>query len=331
MTDRASIFEGVQIGLEITGSSGGSVAAGKKLNALSIQPGVKAEVASFRPMGVKYPTLTALGKEWVEASLEGQLTYSELIYPFAGLIGGGSVGSYLGASGAASAWNWSFVGGSSSDTAQTYTVEQGSTTRAARFSYGLITGLSLNFTRNETTLSGTMLGNALVDGITLTASPTSVELKPLLASDVDVFLDDTSATLGDTKLTRALAVSWELTDKYSPLWAINSAYSSFAAHVESEPKLVVKLKLEADAVGMGLLTTMRAGDTKWMQILATGAAITGTYNYLLQIDTALQVTDVSEFSDEDGVFAIEWTFTGIYDNTWGKAFDIDVVNQQATL
>jgi len=328
-TDRASIFEGVQIGLETT--SGGSVAANKKLNALSIQPGVKAEVSQFRPMGVKYPTLTALGKEWVEASLEGQMTYSELIYPLASLIGGGSTGAFLGASGAASAWNWSFAGGSTADTAQTFSVEQGSSTRAARFTYGLITGLSLNFTRSETTLSGTMLGNALVDGITLSTSPTDVELKPLLASQVDVYLDDTAATLGDTKLTRALAVSWELTDKYSPLWAINSAESSFAAHVESEPKLVVKLKLEADSVGMGLLTTMRAGSTKWMQILATGAAITGTYNYQMQIDTALQVTDVSEFSDEDGVFAIEWTFTGIYNTAWGKAFDIDVVNQQATL
>jgi hypothetical protein len=81
---------------------------------------------------------------------------------------------------------------------------------------------------------------------------------------------------------------------------------------------------------MGLLTTMRVGSTKFLRINCVGAAV-GTHTYLLNIDTAMKVTDVSEFSDEDGVFAIEWTFEGVYDNTWGKAFNITVQNKQATL
>jgi hypothetical protein len=327
MAVRSSVFEGVQIGLEAT--SGGSVAANKQLGALSISPGIKADIAAFRPMGGKYNTLTALGKEWIEASLEGQLTYSELIYPLASLVGGGSSG---GSMTGGSMWNWNFTSAQNTgDTVNTFTVEQGSATRAAKFSYGLITGLSMNFTRNETTLSGSMIGQALVDGITMTSNPTSIELVPILASQVSVYLDDTGAGVGGTQLTtNPLSVSWELTDRFNPVWLLDASKTSFGSHVEIPPKLTVKLKLIADATAMALLTSMRAGTTKFMRINCVGATV-GAHTYLLNIDTAMKVMDVSEFSDEDGAFAIEWTFEGTYDSTWGKAFNIAVQNKQATL
>jgi hypothetical protein len=84
----------------------------------------------------------------------------------------------------------------------------------------------------------------------------------------------------------------------------------------------VKLRLEADNVGMGLLSTMRTGDTKYLRILATSEPIYSTYKYRLQIDTAVKIAEVSEFSDDDGIFQIEWTFNGVYDGIWGKAFEI---------
>jgi hypothetical protein len=55
MAERASLFEGVQIGLESV--PGGSVAADKKLLALSIQPSVKADISTFRPYGSKIPNI----------------------------------------------------------------------------------------------------------------------------------------------------------------------------------------------------------------------------------------------------------------------------------
>jgi len=87
-----------------------------------------------------------------------------------------------------------------------------------------------------------------------------------------------------------------------------------------------KLKVEADAAGMGLLTQLRSGATKFMRIAATGDQIETTYYYSIQIDLALKVTKVSDFSDADGVYAVEWEFELAKDSTWGKAIEVQVQN-----
>jgi hypothetical protein len=46
-----------------------------------------------------------------------------------------------------------------------------------------------------------------VDGFTITPNPTAIELKPVLATDVDVYLDNSYTQLGTTKLLRAMQVS----------------------------------------------------------------------------------------------------------------------------
>jgi len=327
MTERASIFTGVQLGVEVT--SGEAVAADKKLGSLGIEPSVAAEIDSFRPMGNKYPTLAALNKEWVKAKLSGKLVYSEVIYPLSSLCDGGSVS---GLGGSPAAYSWVFTSDSDgADTPKTFTVEQGDATRAHRFANGLVTGLKFNFSRDEVGISGDMLGMRLEDGITMTAEPTAIDLIPVLPSQVDIYADDSAATLGNTQLTRVLGFEWELNGRFGPLWALNSSNTSFATTVETEPKITAKLRMEADSVGMGLLTTMRAGSTKFVRIKGTGDTISGANKYLMQIDTALKVVDVSDFSDEDGVFAIEWTLEGMHDSTWTKAFNITVINKQSAL
>ena len=130
---------------------------------------------------------------------------------------------------------------------------------------------------------------------------------------------------------RSRSTHVEISDRAGPLWTLNAANTSWAADVELAPKTTVKLKLEADSEGMALLTQLRSGVSKFMRIKAVGDVITGIYTYLLQTDLALKVTDVSEFSDEEGVFAIEWTFEIVYDSTWTKALEVTVQNTVASL
>ena len=327
MTEIASIFQTIQLGVEST--SGSSVAANKKLLSMGVEPGVSAEITTFRPAGMKYSTLTALNKEWTEAGLTGYPTYSEIIYPLSSVLCATSASS-LGGSPAAYSWifNPSAV---AADTVKTFTIEQGDATRAHKFTYGLVTGLTFNFSRDENGIEGTMIGQAMTDDITMTATPTSIELIPVLPTQVTVYLDDTYAGLGGTALTRPISVSWQIGDRFNPLWALNASYTSFAAIVEAEPLLQVVMKMEADAAGMGLLATMRTGATKFMRIEAVGETISGGNKYKLTIDTAVKVSDVAPFSDEDGVYAIEWTMVGVYDAAWGKVCNWTVINKQATL
>lgn len=327
MADRASIFEGVQIGVETT--PGTAVAANKKLQSMSIRPGVRTEITKFRPSGVKFHTLTAQNKEWVEAAIEGQPTYTEIIYPLSSIMAG-SVDS--GDGGTPVAYTWTFgIAANGADTTKTFTIEQGSSLRAHKFTYGLVTALNFEFNRSELRMAGSMVGQRLTDNITMTASPTSLALVPILPNHVTVYLDNNAAGLGTTDLERVLSASLEISDRFGQLWTLNAANESWAAHIETAPTVKVKLKVEADATGMALLETMRTGDSKFMRIDAVGNAINAETDYQFKLDLALKVTNVSDFADEDGIFAIEWEFDVVYDATWGKALELVVVNGLGSL
>lgn len=326
MSERTTISQVVQIGAEAI--PGTAVAANRRLQAIAIEPGIKAEVQSFRPMGGKFPVLSALGKEWTEAKISGQAAYNDLAFLLASVLSYDEPVQQ----GATAAYLWSFEPGQSvEDVVKTFTVEAGSSVRAGRFAYGLVTELGLKADRESVEVSGSMLGQQYEDGITLTAGATAVEPVPVLPTQIDVFLDDTSAELGDTQLTRVLSAEFNISDRFGPLWVLNSALGSWATHVETEPKATLKLLVEADDEGMALLPVLRAGDKRFIRLQATGPTIEDAYTYLLQLDMCVTVAEVGEFSDEDGVYAIEWTFNATYDATWGTALTCALTNTLADL
>ena len=328
MPERSSLTQGVQVGVEAT--PGTNVAANKKFISIGITPAVQMDPIQFRPMGSKYNTIVTPGKEWVEADIEGVGSYTELLWFFSSLIVAPGAPVTVDTSGR----RWSFVSASSAeDTVKTMTVEQGGVVRAHKFNHGLVTELELTFNRDGIEVGGGMIGQRISDNITLTPTPTTPPQIPILPTDIDVYLDATSAGLGTTKLLRVLEATWTLGDRFNPVWVLNSANPSFAATVESEPNAQVTLLMEADAEGMTQLTQMRAGGTKFLRIKATSPELAGavTEKYSLTLDAAVKVAEVGDFSDEDGVYGIEWTFDMVHDGDWGKAFNVDLVNKETTL
>lgn len=326
MPERASISQVVQIGVETT--SGTAVAANKKLNALQISPSIQTAVKMYRPLGGKYPTVGAQGKEWSQAGVQGPLVYTDVVYPLS------SIFNYAAPvqQGATAAYKWTFTPGQAiEDTAKTFTVEMGSAARAHKMAYGIFDSWGYSVSRDEATQKGSMLGQRITDGITLTSSPTELALQPTLPTEFAVYLDTTSGGLGTTKLLRVFNVDYEVASKVGPVWPIDAAQTSFAAHVETEPKAQMKLLLAADAAGMGLLTTMRAGSKAFLQVKAVGPIIASSYTWLFQHSLCGVVTGVSEFKDQDGVYAIEWTFDQTYDATWAKSTEIQVNNTLTAL
>lgn len=326
MAERASVFQVTQLGLETT--PGTSVAANRRLQAVSIEPAIKAEVSAIRPTGVKFPTGAAPGREWVEASISGMAAYNDLAYLLASVL----MKATPAQQGTTTAYLWTFTPAqAAADTVATYTVETGSSVRAGKFTYGLVTKFTLKADRNTVEVGGSLIGRAYQDGITMTGSPTQVALQPVLPTHVSVYADDTSGALGTTKLTRLLSAELSISNRFGTLWTLDAAESAWVAHVELQPTATLKLLVEADAQGMGLLTTMRAGSKKYIRLKAVGPVIEGIYNYTLQCDLAGTVTDVGEFSDQDGVYAIEWTLQATYDSAWGKALEVALTNTLTAL
>lgn len=325
MPERASIFQNVQIGVETTPGTG--VAANKQLLSLGFDPTVKANVKQYRPRGMKYPTMTELGKEWVEAKISGGLTYNEIVYVLSSIL------TTVSPTGAGSAKTWTFSPSSTAaDTPKTFTVEQGDAVRAHKWANGIVTALELGFSREECSIDGAMMGKALQDGITMTATPTAITLVPVLPTQVSVYAADTQAGLaGAAELDRVLDAKFSIGDRFAPLWVLKRSVSSFATHVETKPALEMSLKVEADSAGMAYLATMRTGATKFLRIQALGAEITTGVYYTLQIDMAGKVMEPKDFEDADGVYAIEFPFLGVHDATWGKALEVTAINTVASL
>jgi hypothetical protein len=312
-----------QIGVESTPGTG--VAANKKFQALSIVPSIAGEFFKFRPMGYKVPTVGGPLKEWSKAKLTGQPTYEEILYPFCSGV------SYAAGvqQGGTAAYLWTLpLTSTAADAYKAFTVEHGSSVRARKAEGMHVNSLSMGFSRAGVTIEGDLIGEALQDGISMTGSPTVIAATPILPQQVDIYLADTYAGLPGTALTRGFEAQFSISNRWAMPWPLGSALTSFIMGVEQpEPAITAKLVHVADATGMGLLTQMRAGSSKFMRIKAVGALIASTYYYTLQIDLALKVVSESdEFEDRDGLYAIGWNFEGFHDATWGKALSVAITN-----
>jgi hypothetical protein len=318
----------VQIGAESTPGTG--VAAGKLLGALELSGGIKTENKAFRPTGRKYNSFIVPGREWVEMKLSGQATYGEIVYPLCSILK-----NVTPSSDGTLPKLWTFAPAlSAEDTVKTFTIEQGSSVRAHKFTYGLVTEFGLKFTRTGCEIEGTMIGQRITDAITLTATPAAIEdpYVPVAGTQIDVKLADSWAGLaGASVYTRMLAAEWRVGERFKPLWVLDSSKTSWVAHVETPPKVQLKLLVEADATGMALLDLMRAGTGKWARISATGALIESGKPWSLQIDGAYNILEAAEWKDEDGVYAIEWTLEAVYDATATKTIEVIVRNRVASL
>ncbi|NMC54970.1 MAG: hypothetical protein GYA48_15190 [Chloroflexi bacterium] len=328
MAERSSIFQTVQIGVEV--NHGVAVPANRKLQSVGLSTAMKTDIKKFRPAGSKFPTITALGKEWVEHSLSGQLTYTEILYLFASIFGldAGQPTDNLDGS-----YTWLFSpNANQADNFVTFTIEQGGSVRSQRSTYGLVKDLTLNFSRDEATVEGGALAQALEDNVVMTGAPSAIDLVPVLPTHICIYLSDTFAGLDAADpLQRVLSCSYSMADRFGAIWPMNRNLNSFGAVVETEPKPQLKLKMEADAEGMALLNSMRSGSTKFLRIEAVGDEIAVGVPYELIIDTAVQVEEPGEFEDADGLYAIEWTFTAIQDSAWNKATQLSVTNSISTL
>lgn len=425
MPDRATVFELTQIGVETT--PGTTVAATKKLLGTSIDPSIRSETTTHRPKGSRFTTVAIQNKEWVEATITQDVAvYTDTSYLLAGLLGNPSISVV---SGSVYLHEWDPIS-FAPYTPKTFTVENGSYVRAMEFGYGLVTGLNMTFGRDGVSLGGSMIGQLLSDGSSLTAGTAEVQtasktgtvtsgtftltfmgettsalaydisnanllialnalpnvdsgditlgggplnttpvtmtfagayasadiplatisstllvgggsynivqttpgaalselaLQPISGDEWDFYIDTTSGGIGGTKLTRCFAAYWTIENVYGVIWPANTSNTSWAAHVDMAPTAQVRFTLEADATGMGYRTQLQTGDTRYVRIKCTGPTL-GASTYYAAFDFAVKITEISDFRDEQGVYAIEYTAEIVHDSTWGKALSFDIRN-----
>lgn len=330
MPEVASIFSGSQIGAEV--SSGTSVAANRLLRYLAYEPSIDLSFNRFRPAGQIVASAITPGMDSTGWALNGQGSYSELIYPFSGLWGTATP-TTVEVTGRR--WTWT-PAARSEITPKTFTVETGSSLRAQKATYVTQTGLELTFNRSDgVSVSGDAFGQQIQDNITLTASPTQLGDKPILPTHLDVYVDATSAGLGTTKLTRDFNAVFRYTDARVPVWPINSTLASFGSDVQTEPTVQIELTMAADSQGMGFLTNARAGDTRYIRLAAISTENAGNTaaKYDLLISMAGKISSINAFDDNEGVKVVTFVFDAVFDAAWGSGqfLTVQYTNQESAL
>lgn len=330
MPERSTITQLTNWGAESTATPGTGVVSGKQMTALMVETDPTINMDAFAPSGYKYDTIVVPGKDFIAAKLSGRPTYTEGVYPLSGVLGTATITT---PGGGTASRDWTFnPSTSAADVPNTFTVEVGSSVRAQKWTYGLVTGITFTGNRDQVTMSGDMIGYAMQDGITMTGTAAAVSLIPMLAKQFTIYSDATSGSLGSSALTRVL--SWELaiTGRYVPLWTVNASQTSFITHVEVKPTATLRLTVEADSGGMAHLTNARAGTTEFIRVEAVGDVIeAGTINYRARFDMAAKVKEIGTFKDQDGVYAMDYTFDIVHDSGYGKALQCVLRNTLTAL
>jgi hypothetical protein len=318
-----------QIGVETT--AGTAVAASKLFQSMSMNPSAQVSNNMFRPAGQKFATVASVARDWTQFDTPGQPVYDEIVYPFSSILGAGTV-TTPDAVNAPTVREWLFSPSSiNADNRKTFTIEKGNASRARRAAYVIWNALNLDINRDDVTLGGTAMARALTEGITLTAAPTSIPLVPIVGSQFSLFSDATSAGLGNTKLEYGFRANWSIGDAVGGVWPIDRSLSSFKEHVETDPDPTLELTPQADAAGSAFLADLRAGTTRFLRLQAIGPVIATTFTYELRIDMAVKVREVADYSEEDGVYVLPFTFEIVHDGGWGRALQVMVRNTTAAL
>lgn len=328
MPERSTVSQHVQIGVETT--EGVAVAAGKQLQSIGFTLKPELENQRFRPQGTKIDTLVTPGKDWTSGDVTGLATYDELIYPLAMCLVDPGTPTTTGTTGKL----WTFEpSATNEDAIKSMTIEMGSSVRAQKAAGCVLTDFGIKWDRDSVEVSGSLMGQLFTDGITLTSSPTSLPLQPILPKDISVYDDTSAAGLGTTKLLRVLSGEFSMGGRFNPLWVLNAANPSYAARVENAPDVTLNLLLEADAVGMAYLTAGRNGASRFIRIEAAPSTLIGAgpATYKATFDGAYKVESIDSLDDSDGVYAVSVNLRGVFDSTWNKYLSFKLINSTTAL
>jgi hypothetical protein len=317
MAVRASVNQVVQLGAEAT--PGTAVAAGKLLSAFTWAFGDKSATKQLTATGRKYPSASELLTEYSAGKISGEGDFAALIYPVSSVYGKVTAVAHS-PSVTAFDWIWTPPISGLTTNPQTYTVQNGDSIDAEQYAYLMFSGWGYSFTRKqEVQVAGDWFSQTFTDGITMTASPTNIAFLPMTGAQFKVYLDTTSAGLGTTLLTDPLKVDFKASNYFGQYWPINAANASFTSHLELLPKNELKLMLQANSTAIAIRGNyLQTGTRAYVRVTGTGATIDGANSIKAGMthDLAVFVSEMAEFSDQDGVFAVEYTLQAAEDTGW---------------
>lgn len=182
-------------------------------------------------------------------------------------------------------------------------------------------------------------GAAVVSTLTEGAAISAIGLTPILPTQVCIYafatapddISDTAIEIDANKLFDVMEVSLSIGGRYSPYYTLDCDQDSYASLIEGPPTMQLMTKMQANTEGLAYLATLRNGGTVFFRVKAIGATITSAEEYELTFDFAGKVSAASELADQDGVYAVTWTWDAVPELTNGGPLEVAVVNNVTAL
>lgn len=337
--ERAIATSIVQIAPEAT--PGLAVPATKRLSSLSISLSPDADVAFQGPTGYLFDTTSVVNREWSTSDVSGLPAYTELQYPLSSLMGTAVITT---PATALLSRDWVFnIVHNRQGTPKTFTVEQGDVDAATseRAAYCFFNALDMSFSREGgTDLGGSVMGQIIDYDFALTDPSTVVGIPqvPIQPNEVNVYLDLDSADIGTTQWVDAFTIGWSIADRWNVGYPLNRSKPSYDRHYATKPDPTMTFSVANNPVGRDLIGYFRERQTMFIRIDGLGPVIetigTGPgvdFNYMFQMDLAVQLSAAFSPADINGLATLDWTGRIVYDSTWNKAMTAKLRNSQTAL
>jgi hypothetical protein len=155
--ERASVFEGIYIGAETT--PGTPVPPLKQIGDFGIELNPQIPTDPIEPYGSKVATGVVVRKEWTDGEVNGAPGFLSLPYVFSSILGAAVIET---PGGATLTRRWTFTPKARRpDNIKTFTVQKGFDDFASQAAYLVFNAISMSFSNEGSTLTGSVLGQEL--------------------------------------------------------------------------------------------------------------------------------------------------------------------------
>lgn len=306
----------------------------KKLHAMNIDVNSEFEADIDTPRGARFPTSQALIKEMAKAALSGKPDFNEIDFALASLLRKPTI------TGSSPAYTrvYDVPNVAGSETRQTYTIQYGRTGAGNCETYAgcLLADLQLTFDRDGgISQSGNIMLGALSTATALvTAGVTEIAKAPMLAKNVNVWVSDTQAGLGQSgnKVELPFVFVWGMNGRADDYWALNSAYTGPAMYEEGEGQgYAGNLKVPSIYGLPKFLAKIRAGEVVFTRVEVSGAILNATPDpdvlQLLRIDQCWFTQDLPT-DNYKAVYAKNVGLVGAQssESGWLKSCEVTLIN-----
>lgn len=330
----ANINDSTRVAIEsVAGTAPGT--GYRELKSTSIKPMLDAELQKFKPQGYRFTTTAIENREWSASAISGIPDFNELQL-LLDMIKKATPALESGASGA---YKRTYAPSHNSpNTKDTLTAQTINGSFIEQASYGTLESLNLKGDISKSELGGNILFQQVLDSIndslsagTLAGGVPPAQV-PISSAYWKVYMENSAAALsGATALgggSLPFAFEFLLSALSGAVFGLDGILT-FAETVETDPTSQLKVTMAYGSVALGLKTAMRAGTKKFIRIEAVGPEIEVGHNYTLTMDFCVLVTAKPDDNENQGAKAMTWTFDVAYDTTWGKAYQIELINAVA--